>query len=83
MASLTPEEKAEARLIFEGKAPSGQKPCLHCGGIHLRACRRVKKIKWHTDGTTLEAEYWPDGRWDTADITWPEEAYEPDEEGQK
>jgi hypothetical protein len=73
---LTAEEKAAARLIFEGKAESGQRACLHCGGIHLRACRRVKIIEWHTDGSVLKAEYWPDGQWDEHDITWPEEAYE-------
>jgi hypothetical protein len=76
---LTAEEKQQARLVFEGKAPNGQLPCLHCGGIHLRACRRVKAITWHTDGSTTSAEYWPDGTWDESGITWPEEAYEDDE----
>lgn len=75
---LSAEDKAAARAIFEGQAPGGQQPCLHCGGIHLRACRRVRKIKWHTDHTVLEAEYWPDGQWDETNITWPEEAYEDD-----
>jgi hypothetical protein len=75
---LTPDERAAARLIFEGKAEGRQRPCLHCGGIHLRACRRVKRVAWHPDGSIIEAEYWPDGDWDEADITWPEEAYEND-----
>lgn len=75
---MSVEEKAAARIIFEGKAESGQRACLHCGGIHLRACRRVKSITWHPDGSTTGAEYWPDGQWDDSNITWPEEAYEED-----
>ena len=77
---LSAEERAAARQIFEGKATSGQKACIHCGGIHLRACRRVKRMTWHPDGSIIEAEYWPDGAWDDSNITWPEEAYEEDEE---
>jgi len=76
---ISAEERQAARLIFEGKAPSGQRPCFHCGGVHLRACRRVKSAEWHTDGTVIKAEYWPDGAWDETGIIWPEDAYEDDE----
>jgi hypothetical protein len=75
---LTAEQRFQARQVFEGVAQSGVRPCVHCGGVHLRACRRVKAVKWHVDGTVIEAEYWPDGQWDEAGIIWPEDAYEDD-----
>lgn len=75
---LTAEQREQARLIFEGKV-QGQTACLHCGGVHLRACRRVRSIEWHVDGTVLKAEYWPDGQWDEGLIVWPEDAFEEDE----
>jgi hypothetical protein len=77
---LSPEERDAARQIFEGRAQNGQQSCLHCGGIHLRACRRVKAITWHNDGSVISAEYWPDGTWDESNITFPEEAYEEPEQ---
>lgn len=75
---LTPEQRYQARQIFEGKA-TGATPCIHCGGVHLRACARVKKISWHPDGTLIGAEYWPAGQWSADGIIWPEDAYEDDE----
>ena len=76
--ALTPQQKHDARLILEGKV-EGRAPCIHCGGIHLRACRRVRRAEWHVDGTLLKVWYWPDGKWDESEIQWPEDAYEPDE----
>jgi hypothetical protein len=77
MASdLTEDQRYQARQIFEGKAGDAQRPCVHCGGVHLRACRRVRKIAWHPDGTVIAATYWPDGEWDDSDIIWPEDAYD-------
>lgn len=74
---LTPEERESARGIFEGKGNTA--PCMHCGGVHLRACPRVKKITWHVDGTCTSAEYWPDREWSDANIVWPEDAYDEEE----
>jgi hypothetical protein len=76
--SLTPEQRRQAQAIFEGKGTVA--PCMHCGGVHLRACPRVRKITWHSDGTCLGAEYWPAGQWSDEGIVWPEDAYEIDEE---
>lgn len=81
MADLTPQERQNAKLIFEGKV-EGREACIHCGGIHLRACRRVKRAEWHPDGSLLKVWYWPDGSWSEANTVWPEEIYddEPEEE---
>lgn len=50
-------------------------PCGHCGGWHLRACPRLKRIRYRPDGATpLEAEYWQD--WTDEDVVWPESVYE-------
>lgn len=72
---LTPQQLQNARLILEGKI-EGKAACIHCGGIHLRACRRVRHAKYHVDGTLLEVWYWPDGKWDESEIVWPEDAYD-------
>ncbi len=77
---LSPEERYQARQIFEGKAGDAQKPCVHCGGVHLRSCRRVREITWHPDGTVIGAKYWPDGEWDDSNTVWPEDAYDEDEQ---
>ena len=74
---LTPQQKHDARLVLEGKI-EGQAACIHCGGIHLRACRRVKRAEWHPDGSLLRVVYWADGKWDESEIIFPEAAYESD-----
>jgi hypothetical protein len=47
--------------------------CAHCKGYHARACPRVKRMKWHTNGTLAEVEFWPDGSWSDTAIVWPED----------
>lgn len=79
MANLTPQQRHDARLILEGKV-SGRSACEHCGGVHLRACRRVKQAEWHADGTLIKVWYWPDGKWDESEIVWPEDAYDDDDD---
>ena len=76
---LTSEQRYQARQIFEGKA-AGASPCMHCGGVHLRACPRVQEIGWHPDGSVIKAVYWPRGEWDDDNIIWPEQAYDDDGE---
>lgn len=84
---LSDGEKADARDIFEGKVKDRQ-ACLHCAGLHpvvahrqpeQQPCPRVKRIKWHTDTTTiLDVEYWPNGEWE-ADVVFPGDVYDSDE----
>lgn len=76
---LTPQQKHDARMILEGNV-EGRSACLHCGGIHLRACRRVRRAEWHVDGTLLRVWYWPDGKWSEDEICWPEDAYQDDDD---
>ena len=76
MANLTRAEKADARLAFaEGKA------CTDCGGIHQRACPRIKRQTWIGQGSgagnRTEVEYWK--TWDDSTTIWPEDAFDPDE----
>lgn len=81
---LTPQQKADARAIFEGRHPE-RRACEHCGGIHARSCPRLKsEHTWYshnvnTDATIVtehEIKYWPPGDWESADITFPEEVYD-------
>ena len=72
---LTATEKAAAQAIFtEGKA------CEDCGGVHQRACPRIKRQVWigqgSSAGTRTEVEYWrtyPDDG-----VIWPEDAFDPE-----
>lgn len=73
--TLTQQQKAAARE--EMKAQGG--PCPHCGGLHSRACPRVKRVKWD-GGKPVEAVYWRDGRWPTDSILFPEDIAEDDED---
>ena len=72
MAQLSKAEKADARNLFEAK-----QACEHCGGLHNRACPRVKRKAFHPNGNVIEVEYWAD--YDQSGIVWPEDAYDPDE----
>jgi len=77
VADLTRQQKLDARQIFaEGKA------CEDCGGIHSRACPRVKRQVWLRTGPgagqRTEVEFWPPG-WDDTGIIWPEDAYDEDD----
>lgn len=46
--------------------------CLHCGGIHVRSCPRIKRQAF-SGGNLIEAEYWPDRDWPKTGIVWPDE----------
>lgn len=84
---LTPEQKAEAREIFEGRNES-RSSCHFCAGLHYQVaglppaqqpCPRIKKIERHTDGlTVLSVSYWPNGEWET-DVVFPGDVYDDDE----
>ena len=50
--------------------------CSHCGGAHLRACPRVKRMLFHATGSLNEIEFWQDGQWDTSNVLWPESIVE-------
>lgn len=72
---LTAEQKTAARE--EMKAQGG--PCLHCGGLHSRACPRVRRVKWD-GGKPVEAVYWRDGKWPTSEVLFPEDIAEDEED---
>ena len=70
MASLSRVEKREAQQIFaDGKA------CTDCGGIHHRACPRIKRKSFHPNGNLIEVEYWAE--FDDTGVIWPEDAFDP------
>jgi hypothetical protein len=84
---LTHEERREARLIFEGTHPS-RRPCTDCGGVHARACPRVRShsTTYEYVGTppmqnliSYTVTYFKPGQWETDDIIFPAEAYQEDE----
>jgi hypothetical protein len=56
--ALTEEEQAEL--------DEGHPPCIHCGGHHVRACPRVRRIVFRQGGAGVqEVEYWP-----ASEIDW-------------
>ena len=71
---LTAQQKADARKLLKDIGR-----CEHCGGIHGRACPRLKRIRWD-GGKAVEATYWRDGTWPTSDVLFPEDIADDDEE---
>ena len=61
---------------LRGLIPLGG-PCRWCGGLHKRACNRVRKLEWAPNGNLLSAEFWP--RWDQPGTVWPEDAFDPED----
>lgn len=51
--------------------------CQHCGGVHLRACPRVKKLQFYENGNIAAVEFWR--TWAQENIMWPEELHAADE----
>ena len=70
---LTAVEKRDAQEIFQrGDA------CEWCGGLHKRACPRVRRIEKHPNGNVIAVEFWE--KWDETGVIFPEDAYDPDDE---
>jgi len=68
--ALSDGDAAEARAQFTKGAA-----CLHCGGLHLRACPRVRRLSWRNKEDLAEVEYWAAGRWDPGDTVFPEDVF--------
>src|ERR1700730_512531 len=71
--SLAPAQEQDPQQIFaEGKA------CGDCGGIHQRACPRIRRQAWIGQGsgagTRTEVEYWR--TWADTGVIWPEDAFD-------
>ena len=49
-----------------------RRQCRHCGGVHSRACPRVKRYRYTDGGSLAEVEYWPDSEWSDTYVIWPE-----------
>jgi len=47
--------------------------CMHCGGAHLRACPRVKRLVFSSSNNIQEVEFWQEGAWSSDSVIWPEE----------
>lgn len=76
-AGLEPEDrtallaidKATGLTVFEGRQ------CRHCGGVHSRACPRIRRMRYTDSGNLAEVEYFPAGMWaQDAEtyVIWPE-----------
>jgi len=85
MTNLTRAQKLDAQAIFRGDIP-GKGPCEDCGGLHQRACPRIKRQVWIRtgpgDGKRSEVEYWPPG-WDDTGVIWPEDAFDEDDSSEE
>ena len=71
--SLTRQQKLEAQEAF-----AAEKACPDCGGLHQRACNRVKRVESLGNGNITVVEYWND--WKQPGVIWPEDAYDPDQD---
>ena len=78
--SLTRQEKLDAQAIFRGEIP-GKAACEDCGGLHQRACNRVKRQVWLRTGAgageRVEVDYWE--KWSQPGVIWPEDAFDPED----
>lgn len=65
--------REQARAIFSGE-DEDHPPCQDCGGVHARACPRIRSIKTiiSDKGIVVEREvtFWPPGQWEHQVIFW-------------
>jgi len=59
-------DREHARRLLDSPA------CTHCGGWHLRACPRVRRLRFGPDGSLREVEFRADWRWERR-VVWHEE----------
>ena len=69
-------EPAKTEAVLRGLIPLTG-PCRWCGGLHERACNRVKRLEWATNGNLLVAEFWE--TWEQPGAIWPEDAWDSDD----
>lgn len=77
IAALTKEADAKTKqTVFDVRQ------CRHCGGVHDRACPRVKRMVFSPTGGLLEVEFWH--AWDDDNVIYPEMlgVIEPEVDGQ-
>ncbi len=70
-------------MIFRRRSPplsdadrkllSAQPPCAHCGGVHLIACPRVRRMVFNASGSITEVEFWPWRDWPKDSVVFPDE----------
>ena len=75
---FTDEAKAHMLAVFRGEI-TGESVCEDCGGLHKRACPRVKRRAFHANGNLIEVEYWSDKEYDRGSVLWPEDLFSEDD----
>jgi len=58
--------------------PAGDAPA---GFRWQAACPRVRKMEFHPNGNLISVEF-AGGRWDESGVVFPEDAFDPDEDGE-
>ena len=71
---LSKEERAEARLLFQAQDGSNR-VCSMCGGVHARACARIREYELYENGNLKRIHFWGDQDWDDSHVIWPEQAF--------
>jgi hypothetical protein len=66
VAALLAVDKETGQTEFE------RRRCRHCGGLHERACPRVRRMVFAEGNRLAEVEFWQQGQWDESNIIWPE-----------
>lgn len=48
--------------------------CHHCGGIHARACPRVRRMEFHPNGVVAAVEFWSHRETDWTGVVFEDQA---------
>jgi hypothetical protein len=55
--------------------------CRYCGGMHARACPRVKRLSYDQTGQHVtEVEFWPWNEWPEGQVVFPEDLVEKEQD---
>ena len=78
---LLSRQRAAGRSLTEDEIKDLEESdakCSHCGGYHVRACPRVRKIEFHQNGLIASVEFWPYGEVDWSHVAFEDQG--PDDE---
>jgi len=76
--------QAGHRELTEGEQDelAEETTCIHCGGFHVRACPRVKRIAFHPQSAkVVEVEYWSSDQIDWTGVVFTDTASEEEWDG--
>lgn len=76
-ATAPPKTYLTAEEVRTAEEIQKEQTCRWCGGMHARACPRIKRLAFDPSGrNVVEVEFWHQSDWSDNHVVWPEDLVE-------